>query len=73
MREYKSMPIPPEMFSKRFGVRPMAAERRPDEMPNGVRAKLIPLVDEYRSNGLPGATTLGPALYERIGRIFAPN
>ena len=60
---------PPEMFSKRFGVRPMPAERRPDEVPDGVRVKLIPLVDEYRNNGLPGATTLGPALYEKIGRI----
>jgi hypothetical protein len=38
-------------------------------VPDAVRVKLIPLIDEYRSNGLAGATTLGVNLYEAIGKI----
>lgn len=38
-------------------------------VPDGVRVKLIPIVDRFRGNGLPGAYTLGPALYESIGKI----
>jgi len=63
------MPIPSESFSKRFGLRPEPKQVKPNEVPDAVRVKIIPLIDEYRSNGLSGATTLGVNLYEAIGKI----
>jgi len=67
--ENMPMPLPKEIFSKRLGLRPETQEVGPNEVPDAVRVKLIPLIDEYRSNGLSGATTLGVNLYEAIGKI----
>ena len=63
------MPMPKETFSKRLGLRPETQEVGPNEVPDAVRVKLIPLIDGYRGNGLAGATTLGVNLYEAIGKI----
>lgn len=62
------MPIPLKSFSTRFELRldgPIAA---PDSVPESVRARLIRVVDDFRNRGLPGATSLGPALYEMLGQ-----
>ena len=63
------MPMPKEIFSQRLGLRPKTQEVGPNEVPDAVRVKLIPLIDEYRGNGLSGATTLGVNLHEAIGKI----
>jgi hypothetical protein len=63
------MAMPKETFSKRLGMRPDPQRAGPNEIPDAVRVKLIPLIDEYRGNGLTGATTLGVNLYEAIGKI----
>jgi len=63
------MPVPDESFSKRFGVRPRPPQAKPDEVPDLIRVKLWPLIDRFRGHGLPGAYTLGPALYESIGKM----
>ena len=67
--ENMPMPLPKEIFSKRLGLRPETQEVGPNEVPDAVRVKLIPLIDGYRGNGLAGATTLGVNLYEAIGKI----
>lgn len=63
------MPLPEEPFSTRFGVRPRSPQAKLDVVPDLIRVKLLPLIDQFRSNGLPGAYTLGPALYEAIGKM----
>lgn len=66
------MAIPKERFSKRFEVRPAVPRPEPNTVPDSIRVKLVPLVDELRGKELPGATSLGPALCESIGR-FPPR
>lgn len=57
-------------FSTRFSVRPKSTQAKPDEIPDLIRVKLVPLIDEFRgSKGLSGAYSLGPALYEAIGKV----
>jgi hypothetical protein len=63
------MPIPTEPFSNRFSARPRPPSSSPTEVPEAVRVRLVPLIDDFRSNGLPGAYTLGPFLYEAIGKV----
>jgi len=63
------VPIPTDSFSKRFAARPKGPAPKPDEMPESVRVKIIPVIDGLRGNNLSGACSLGPALYEAIGRI----
>ena len=63
------MAIPSEPFSTRFGARPPIPRPEPNTVPDSVRVKLIPLIDELRTAELPGATSLGPALCEVIGRL----
>jgi hypothetical protein len=61
---------PDQPFSSRFSARPKPPQTKPDEMPELIRVKLVPLIDEFRGGrGLPGAYTVGPALYEAIGKI----
>lgn len=40
---------------------------KPNEVPDAARVKLVPLIDELRGRVLPGAYSLGPALFEAIG------
>jgi hypothetical protein len=64
------MPVPVQPFSQRFSVPPKPPQSRPDEVPDSIRVKLVPLIDKFRGGrGLPGAYTIGPALYESLGKI----
>lgn len=64
------MPVPEQSFSQRFSARPRPPRAKADEVPDSIRVKLVPLIDDFRGGkGLPGAYTIGPALYEALGRI----
>ncbi len=64
------MHVPNQPFSKRLSVRPPLPEAKPAEVPESIRVKIIPLIEKFRGGkGLPGAYTIGPALYESIGKI----
>jgi len=66
------MAIPSEPFSTRFGARPRIPQPEPNTVPDSIRVKLVPLINELRAGALPGATSLGLALCEAVGR-FPPR
>jgi len=64
-----SASLPEQPFSLRFGVRPSPQSRQPDDVPDSAKVKLAALIDRLRnSKYLPGAYSLGPKLYDALGR-----
>jgi len=61
-------PLPPEPFSQRFSVRPEGPPRKPNDVPESAKVRLVRLIDDCRQEYLPGAYSLGPRLADAVGR-----
>ena len=48
------VPLPEQPFSQRFSARPRPPQAKPDEVPDSIRVKLVPLIDDFRGGSTPG-------------------